>query len=149
MTPLIRIAAATLATLAALTATSALAESDVTLAGLPPDERETRSLTAGCTTRDTEANDRRHTCLSDPDEAAAPADFYFVEEETVVRRVSGGGGSPECRYEFDGFVEVVPNTGISRPTIARLRAAARSPEGSGAGRGWSRCEGVFVLVRYR
>lgn len=135
--------------LAATAPANALAESDITLATLPPDERETRRLFAECTTRDTGVDAAQSECVSDADEAVAPENFYFVETESVVRRLSGGGEAPECAFEFDGLVEVVPIAGITRPTIVRLRAKARSYEGVGAGRGWASCQGDFVAVRYR
>ncbi|MGD1870473.1 MAG: hypothetical protein ACFB0F_13405 [Neomegalonema sp.] len=128
---------------------AAQAGSDITLLKLPPDERETRRLFADCTTRDTTTDNARHECLSDADEATAPENFFFVEAETVVRHLSGGGDLSECPYEFDGYVAVVPMAGITRPTIARLRASATGPQEAGMGRGWASCQGDFVLKRYR
>jgi|GEM_PF-5727834 len=104
------------------------------------------TLKANCTTSPTGGDGRRHACDSPWQEYKAPGDFVIAERGLTVRETSGNGSEHGCPHHFDGYVEVIPGTGIKQPTIFRLRAHARSPKGHWAGRGWAFCEANFVQV---
>ncbi|RWB36654.1 MAG: hypothetical protein EOQ42_31445 [Mesorhizobium sp.] len=115
-------------------------------AGEPKSVTGKVTLKANCTSGATGGDGRRKSCYSPWQEYKTPGDFVIAERSKAIRMTSANGSANDCNNHFDGYVEVIPGTGIMQPTIFRLQAHARSPRGHWSGRGWTYCEADFVQV---
>ena len=102
---------------------------------------------ANCTTTSTSGSGRRHACDSPWQMVQTTSGFVIAEHSLRVRETSGNGSEHQCVHRFDKYVEVIPGTGITAPTVFYLRAHARSEKGHWGGRGWSYCEATFIQAQ--
>ncbi|MCA0943270.1 hypothetical protein LCM28_25585 [Salipiger pacificus] len=106
-----------------------------------------QSIKVECTTKSTGINGVRNDCYSDWTYLKAPAGYVINEKASTVRLTSGNGSTAICEKKFDGYVEIIPGTGIKQPTSVQIRSHAVSPKGHASGRGWAHCEANVTMTK--
>ena len=105
-------------------------------------------MTAECTSKATGGNGARNACDTRWEVFTAPEGYVFAKETLKGGETSGNGSEHECRVRWGSYVEVIPGSLITQPTIFKLQAHARSPKGYFTGRGWENCEYTVKLTKY-
>jgi hypothetical protein len=107
-------------------------------------------LVSEVTTKATDLDGARHSAWSDWSSTTAPDSHVINHNEVKVEWLSDNGSENTYQMVFDGWVEIVPGTGLKFPQTIKVQTYARSPKGMfGVGRGWTKIKFTGAFIKYK